>query len=175
LQLWAALPRELEESAPSFAHTPADALPVFQERGVAGRVLVGTAFGLRSPVVTAAPALYVALELTAGATLSLPPLADQLAAYALDGALTVDERPVAPGVLAILDAERPARLGAARATRLVLIGGDPLDGRRLMWWNFVSTRKERIVAAAADWEAQRMGRIEGDASFIPLPDKRPEL
>ncbi len=175
LQLWAALPREHEDAEPAFAHTPADALPTFREAGLEGRLLVGSAFGASSPVAAASPTLYVVLALAAGATTTIPVLAPQLALYPVDGTVTVDGRPVARGVLVVLDADRPVRVASAAAARFVLIGGEPLDGRRLLWWNFVSTRKERIVAAAADWEARRLGGIDGDSSFIPLPDGRPQL
>lgn len=175
LQLWAALPREFEDAAPAFVHTPAEALPTFREAGLDGRVLVGSAFGASSPVVAASPAVYVVLTLAPGAVTTIPVLAPQLALYAVDGGIAVDGRPVARGTMVVLDADRAARVASAAGARLVLIGGEPLDGRRLMWWNFVSTRKERIVAAAADWEARRMGGIDGDSSFIPLPDSRPQL
>jgi redox-sensitive bicupin YhaK (pirin superfamily) len=175
LQLWAALPRALEDADPAFVHTPAADLPTFSEAGLEGRVLVGSAFGVRSPVVAASPTLYVVLGLAAGAATTVPVLAPQLALYTVDGAITVDGRPVARGVLVVLDADRPVRVASAAPTRIVLIGGEPLDGRRLLWWNFVSSRKERIVAAAADWDAQRLGGIAGDPTFIPLPSKRPEL
>jgi redox-sensitive bicupin YhaK (pirin superfamily) len=175
LQLWVALPREQEDSAPSFTHTPAEQLPSFNDGPVEVRLLVGSAFGRRSPVATASPTVYVALKMPAGSSITLPTLANQLAAYALDADLVIDERTVSRGVLAVLDAGRPARLRALAAAQVVLIGGDPLDGRRFLWWNFVSSRKERVVEAAEAWAAQRMGRIEGDPEFIPLPDKRPEL
>jgi redox-sensitive bicupin YhaK (pirin superfamily) len=139
------------------------------------RLLVGSAFGRRSPVATASPTLYVALKMPAGSSITLPTLANQLAAYAVDADLVIDDRTVPRGVLAVLDAGRPARLRAPAAAQVVLVGGDPLDGRRFLWWNFVSSRKERIVEAAEAWAAQRMGRIEGESEFIPLPDKRPEL
>jgi redox-sensitive bicupin YhaK (pirin superfamily) len=175
LQLWAALPRELEDTDPSFAHTPADVLPAFREAGLEGRVLVGSAFGARSPVAASSPTLYVVLTLAAGAQTTIPVLAPQLALYPVDGTITVDGRPVGRGTLVVLDADRPVRVGTGAGARFVLIGGEPLDGRRLIWWNFVSTRKERIVAAAEAWQAQRMGGIDGDPSFIPLPDARPRL
>ena len=175
LQLWAALPRELEDGEPAFVHTPAANLPTFRDAGVSGRLLVGRAFGLESPVRTASPTLYAALELVAGAALTLPVLAEQLAVYPVDAGVAIDGRPLAAGVLAVLDGERPARLESLTANRVMLLGGAPLDGRRYMWWNFISSRRERIVAAAADWEAQRLGRIDGDATFIPLPEKRPSL
>jgi redox-sensitive bicupin YhaK (pirin superfamily) len=172
LQLWAALPRALEETEPAFAHTPAAALPTFTVGGAHGRVLVGSAFGATSPVATASPTLYVDLELEAGATVTVPTLARELALYGVDGAVTIDGRTVSRRTLAILDPDRPFDIGAARRTRLVLIGGDPLDGRRHLWWNFVSTRKERILDAAADWEARRFPAIADDDSFIPLPERR---
>lgn len=175
LQLWAALPRALEDTEPAFVHTPAGALPTFRAAGLEGRVLVGSAFGARSPVVAASPTLYVALALAAGASATIPVLAPQLALYPVDGPLTIDGRTVGRGTLAVVDAERPVHVASAGAARFVLIGGEPLDARRLLWWNFVSSRKERIIAAAADWEAQRMGAIAGDPTFIPLPDKRPQL
>jgi redox-sensitive bicupin YhaK (pirin superfamily) len=175
LQLWAALPREFEETEPAFAHHPAATLPTFRSAGLEAHVLVGSAFGVRSPVAAASSTLYVALELAAGASTTLPVLATQLALYVVDGSLAVDGRPVARGVMVVLDADRPVRIACTAATRIVLIGGEPLDGRRLIWWNFVSTRKERIVAAAADWEAMRLGGIDGDPSFIPLPEMRPRL
>lgn len=175
LQLWVALPREAEESEPTFVHTPADQLPVVSDGPIEIRVLVGSAFGRRSPVLTSSPTLYVALTMPAGSSLTVPTLAGQLAAYAVDADLVIDERTVTRGVLAVLDASRPARMRALGAAHVVLIGGDPLDGRRHLWWNFVSSRKERLVEAAAAWEAQRMGRIEGETEFIPLPEKRPDL
>ena len=175
LQLWVALPREQEDSAPSFVHTPAEQLPAFSDGQVEVRLLVGQAFGRRSPVVTASPTVYVALKMPAGSAITLPTLANQLAAYAVDAGVAIDDRPVARGVLAVLDAARPVRFRATAAAHVVLIGGDPLDGRRFLWWNFVSSRKERIVEAADAWAQQHMGRIEGDPEFIPLPEKRPEL
>ena len=173
LQLWTGLPREREDAEPDFVHTPADALPAFHDAGLEGRVLVGAAFGARSPVAAAPPTLYVLLALAAGTATTIPPIAPQLAIYPVDAAISVDGRPLARGVLAVLDPDRPVRVWSAAAGRLVLIGGEPLDGRRLTWWNFVSTRRERIAAAAADWAAQRMGTIDGEPSYIPLPEVRP--
>jgi len=175
LQLWAALPRDLEDTEPAFAHTPAADIPAIHETGIEGRVIVGRAFGVESPVRPASPTLYVVLELIAGAATLIPVLAPQLALYVVDGAVTVEGRPVARGTLAVLDGDRPCRLAAAAHSRLVLIGGEPLDGRRLMWWNFVSTRKERILAAADDWEGRRMPGVAGEDTFIPLPTLRPSL
>jgi redox-sensitive bicupin YhaK (pirin superfamily) len=173
LQLWVALPRALEECEPAFVHTPASALPDVALHGARARVLVGSAFGATSPVASASPTLYVDLVLEAGAELTIAPLAAELALYAIDGAVSVDGHAVERQTLAVLDTDRPFRLGAARPTRVMLVGGDPLDGRRHLWWNFVSSRKERIPAAAADWEARRFPAMAGDESYIPLPERRP--
>ena len=175
LQLWVALPRSAEESEPSFVHTPAERLPAFTEGSVDVRVMVGRAFGRESPVVTSSPTLYVALTIRAGGSIVLPPLATQLAAYTVAGEIAIDGRAPGRGVLAVLDASRPVRISATAPAQVVLIGGDPPDGRRLIWWNFVSSRKERIVEAADAWAAQRLGQVPGETDFIPLPDNRPEL
>jgi redox-sensitive bicupin YhaK (pirin superfamily) len=169
LQLWVALPREHEESAPSFTHTPAAAIPQVNLGQVQVRVLVGQAFGHTSPVATFAPTLYLDVLLPEGAALELPALAPEMAVCPVQGALSVDGRAVAPGALAVLAPDASHRLTAAGNCRLVVIGGAPLDGPRHLWWNFVSSRKERIRQAAADWEAQRMGRIPGETELIPLP------
>ncbi|MEI8297167.1 MAG: pirin family protein [Pseudomonadota bacterium] len=173
LQLWAALPLALEDTAPAFSHTPADDLPQIGGDGYTGRVLVGSAFGLQSPVQVASPTLYLDLALAAGASLNLPPLAGEIAIYPIDADVSVDGRGVPQRVLAILDAEQPARIDATRATRLIVIGGDPLDGPRHLWWNFVSSRKQRLLEAADSWAAGRMTSVADDNTFIPLPKHRP--
>jgi redox-sensitive bicupin YhaK (pirin superfamily) len=172
LQLWVALPREREEDEPSFSHTPASAIPELRVGDAQVRVLVGEAFGATSPVQTAGPTLYLDLQLPAGGALALPSLAPEMALYAVQGGVQVDDRPIDSGALAVLEPGTPARVAATGPTRLVVIGGEPLDGPRYVWWNFVSSRRERIVAASADWEAQRLGSVAGDPEFIPLPAAR---
>ena len=171
LQLWVALPREFEEVEASFAHTPSAAIPELQLGDAKVRVLVGEAYGMRSPVRTLSPTLYLDVQLPAGAVLDLPALAPQQALYGVQGALQLDEQPLPPRQMAVLGTQA-VRLAAREATRLVVIGGAPLDGPRHMWWNFVSSRKERIAQAADDWQAQRMGRVAGETEFIPLPERR---
>jgi redox-sensitive bicupin YhaK (pirin superfamily) len=176
LQLWAALPAEDEELEPSFSHTPASAIPALRRPGVSVRVLIGSAFGVTSPVPTRSPTLYLDLALEDGALLELPAaLARERALYAVAGAFTVDGESVPAHTMGVLDEGRSVRVHAERPTRLVLIGGEPL-GPRHMWWNFVSSRKERIVQAADDWAAQpnaAFPQVPGDSAFIPLPSKRP--
>lgn len=171
LQLWVALPREQEEAEPAFEHTPAAAIPEVRAGEATVRVLVGEAFGARSPVRTCSPTLYLDVHLPAAAVLDLPLLAPQQALYLVQGALQVDEQPLPPQQMAVLGTQA-VRLSARETTRLVVIGGAPLDGPRHIWWNFVSSRKERIAQAADDWQAQRMGQIAGESGFIPLPEQR---
>jgi redox-sensitive bicupin YhaK (pirin superfamily) len=171
LQLWVALPVEHEESDPSFHHTPARDIPEISLGDGEIRVLVGQAFGETSPVATLSPTLYLDVMLPAGGTLELPALAAELAVYPVLGGLAVNRRPVHEGVMAVLQAHASVTLSADRACRVAIIGGEPL-GARHMWWNFVSTRRERIEQAAADWEADRMGRVPHDDERIPLPPTR---
>jgi redox-sensitive bicupin YhaK (pirin superfamily) len=171
LQLWVALPEVHEEDAPSFTHTPAADIPEITLGAARVRVLVGAAFGATSPVRTASPTLYLDVQLPPGASLALPPLASETAVYPVDGELAIDGRPVAPYSLAVLEGNQPVEATSARGARFAVVGGTPL-GPRHMWWNFVSTRKERIVQASEDWESQRMGQVPNDAEFIPLPPTR---
>ena len=180
LQLWVALPVGHEEDAPSFAHTPAGDIPQTQIGAAEVRVLVGSAFGLASPVRTASPTVYLDLQLAPGATLELPALADEAALYGIDNDYEVDAAPVPAFSMALLPAAGTVRLHAPRGARIALVGGTSL-GPRLLAWNFVARNKERIAQAEADWlalttqgqSAQATGRgfdaVPGESDFIPLP------
>lgn len=170
LQLWAALPAAQEECAPSFSHTPADAIPVWRDDAAEVRVLIGSAFGLTSPVATFAKTLYLDIALRAGTTIALPCDHAEIALYPISGDVEIDGSIVEPGQLAILDRAQPAIVTALQAARFVVLGGDALDGYRFMWWNFVSSRKERIEQAKEDWRTQRMGQVPGETELIPLPE-----
>jgi redox-sensitive bicupin YhaK (pirin superfamily) len=172
LQLWVALPREHEEDEPSFSHTPASAIPDARVGDAHVRVLVGEAFGALSPVRPASATCYLDVQLPDGGVLDLPPLAPEMALYPVQGGLFVNSQRMDAGAMAVLEPGQPARLRASGATRIAIVGGEPLDGPRYLWWNFVSSRRERILQASADWEAQRMGGIAGDPEFIPLPPTR---
>ena len=169
LQLWTALPKPFEETAAAFHHTPADALPAWSGAGIKARVLIGSAFGLTSPVETFAQTLYLDIAAEPGAVLTLEPAVEECALYSVDRPLLVDGTPVPPATLAVLAPGQAARIEAPEGARYVVIGGAAIDGHRHMWWNFVSSSKERIEAAKADWVAQRMGQIPGETEFIPLP------
>jgi len=172
LQLWAALPVDHEEDPPSFSHTPADAIPSAAIEGVPLRVLIGSAFGLSSPVPTLSPTLYVDFALPPGAALTLPAAGPQRALYGIDQGYTLDGEEIPAGVMVVLPEGSTPRLEAAAGARVVMIGGAPL-GHRFMWWNFVSSRKERILQAGDDWAVQRFERVPGETEFIPLPAQRP--
>jgi len=171
LQLWCALPQADEEVDPSFAHTPASDIPALDVQGAQVRVLIGEAFGARSPVKTFAPTLYLDIALPAGVRFELPVLAAERAVYPVDGDLRIDGAPCAAHVMAALDEGKAVTIEADAPVRLVVIGGDALDGPRYLAWNFVSSRRERLQQAADDWAAQRFDAVPGETEFIPLPDK----
>lgn len=169
MQLWLALPRSHEDCEPSFAHTPAEHIPSLELPGAAVRVLVGEAFGLRSPVATFSPTLYLDLTLQAGASLRLPALAEDMAVYTVSGALSLDGAPLPEHELAVLSGE--TLIHAPQASRCMVVGGAALDGARYLWWNFVTSRRERLVQAAQDWRDMRFGQVPGETEFIPLPER----
>ncbi len=171
-QLWAALPAEHEEDAPAFSHTPASAIPVVTLPGAIVRVLVGSAFGVSSPVATLSPTLYLAIELEAGASVTVPAAAVERGIYSVDADVSVDGASLSSGQMLVLEEGSEPVIHAAQATRLMVLGGSPL-GHRFMVWNFVSSRKERILQAQDDWEAQRFPTVPGETEFIPLPVRRP--
>ncbi len=171
LQLWIALPAEQEEVEASFVHTPAAAIPALEVGGARLRVLVGSAFGETSPVAALSPTLYLDIALSAGDALPLPPAAER-AIYVVEGQVRLDGRPVEPQTMQLLATGDEPMLSADSEARVVLVGGDPL-GHRHVWWNFVSSRKERIVQAADDWAAGRFASVPGETEFIPLPERRP--
>ncbi|MBE2242545.1 MAG: pirin family protein [Burkholderiaceae bacterium] len=174
LQLWCALPAAHEEDAPSFVHTAADRLPEIALDGVALRVLIGSAFGATSPVATHSETLYLIFDCQPGATLELPPLgadgAAERALYGVDAGFELDGEAVPPFTLAALDPGTTPTLRASQACRIALVGGAPL-GPRFIVWNFVSSRRERIEQAKADWQARRFDPVPGETEFIPLPTR----
>jgi len=171
LQLWVALPEADEGIAPAFQHVPAADIPALEVGGARLRVLVGSAFGATSPVAVRSPTLYLDIALSAGDALPLPP-AEERALYVVEGAATLDGQPLAPERMVVLQPGEEPLLAAEGEARVVLVGGAPL-GHRHLWWNFVSSRKERLVQAADDWAAGRFPAVPGETEFIPLPERRP--
>jgi redox-sensitive bicupin YhaK (pirin superfamily) len=167
-QLWAGLPDDFEEVAPEFSHTPATDIPVLDRLGTQVRVLVGDVFGMRSPVRTFSPTVLLDVQLPAGGVLQLPALAAELALYPIDADMTMDGEEIQRHTLNVLASPQQVQLQAVQATRVLVMGGAPL-GSRFISWNFVSSRKERVVQAAADWHGQRMTPVPGDDERIELP------
>ena len=173
LQLWAALPLAHEEDEPGFCHTPSADIPELTVDGARVRVLIGTAFGRTSPVKTFSRTLYLDVILKAGQELALSGLPEEAAIYPVGGDLEIDGTPLEKNNMALLSTGSTQLVKATSEAHFVVIGGEPLDGRRFMSWNFVSSSKERIVKAGEDWEAQRFDKVPGETEWIPLPVKKP--
>jgi redox-sensitive bicupin YhaK (pirin superfamily) len=173
LQCWVALPKAMEECAPSFAHHPAASLPVTDGGGARARVIAGEMYGLRSPVQTLSPMFYVELQLQPGARIDLPAAYSERAVYIVEGQLDLgaDGRHE-PGRLLVLKPGSDIVLGSSGSAplRAMLLGGEPMDGPRYLSWNFVSSSAERIQQAADDWRGQRFAQVPGETEFIPMPD-----
>ncbi len=170
IQTWVALPREHEESAPSFEHHPVTSLPKLRRPGVQLRVIAGDAWDKVSPVRVLSRTLYVDATLEAGATLELPADHVERAAYVSVGQVVCEDVAYGPGQMLVFTTGAAARLSATEASRLMLLGGDALDGPRYVWWNFVSSDRERIERAKVDWREERFGPVPGDTERIPLPE-----
>ena len=169
MQSWVALPAEHEETAPAFAHTPQSDLPEWTEDGVWMRLVAGEAFGQRSPVATLSPLFYLHAECSAGARLRLPGQHAEQAVYVARGSLNFGGQAVLPGQLLVFGQDTDIDLTAPEAATVFLFGGEPL-GPRHIFWNFVSSRPERIELAKADWKAGRFALPPGDdREWIPLP------
>ncbi|ANB19358.1 pirin family protein [Dokdonella koreensis] len=173
IQTWVALPQADEETTPAFHHHPAATLPslTLDEGRVRLRVVAGDAFGLRSPVAVFARTLYVAIECDAGARLTIDEEHRERGIHVADGAVAIGGHTLTAGQMLVLPARGTFALHALVPTRLFLFGGDPLDGERFMWWNFVSSSRERIEQAKRDWSEGRFDQVPGETEFIPLPDR----
>ena len=171
LQTWVALPRALEDAAPAFTHVPGARLPRFEIGMASVIVAAGHAFGREAPTPTHSDTLYAAVELPAGASLSVPADHEERAVYAVEGDVDVDGVAVPEANMAVVTTPGPFVVHARTAAKLMLVGGARLDGERFIWWNFVASSRERIEAAKATWQAQQFGQVPGETEFIPLPDR----
>ncbi len=169
IQAWVALPVELEETEPRFEHYPAEDVPEVNLDGVKLRVIVGQAYGAASPVRVSSETLYVEANLEAGADLLLPAGIDELAVYVVNGDIDIGDCPVTASRMAVIEAGSDAVARARTTTKLMLLGGASLPGQRYLWWNFVSSSKERMEQAKKDWREQRFGEIPGETELMPLP------
>lgn len=177
IQSWIALPQSEEETTPAFAHHPAASLPTLSDRGASVRLIAGEAWGERSPVAVLSPMFYADVALDTNAVVPLPQEHAERAAYVLEGTIEVSGDRFEPGGMLIF---RPRDGLALRAVggpaRLLVLGGAPMDGPRHLFWNFVSSRRERIEQAKADWKAGRFAKVAQDGQeFIPLPEERISL
>lgn len=172
LQLWVALPAKDEETVPAFAHTAAKDIPELGEDGLTLRVIAGASHGLRSPVATLWDTLFVEARLEAGTTLPLEASHEERAVYVIAGEIDIGGVAFGPEKLLVLQPGDRVAVRATRDTHLIVVGGAAMDGPRHIWWNFVSSRKDRIEAAKADWQSGRFPLVPGDTSeFIPLPER----
>jgi redox-sensitive bicupin YhaK (pirin superfamily) len=171
LQCWVALPAAEEETTPAFSHHDSATLPLVTEEGKTVRIIAGSAYGARSPVATLWETLFADVTLAAGAALPVDTEIEERALYLVSGEVEIAGDRFAPGRLLLFRPRDPITVKAASDARLVLLGGAPMDGPRHIWWNFVSSRKDRIEQAKTDWKLARFDTVPGDdKEFIPLPD-----
>ena len=169
IQAWVALPRDQEETEPAFAHHPAAELPTYEGDGLWARLIAGEAFGAKTPVKTYSPLFYVHWRLDAGARAQLPAEYPERAAYLIDGSIEVEGRRFGKGQMLMFAPDKPVPILACETAIVMLLGGEPI-GERFVEWNFVSSSKDRIEQAKADWRAGRMKLPDLDhQEFIPLP------
>lgn len=172
IQTWLALPDALEESAPAFEHVAATDLPVVGEGGVLARVIMGELWGRRAPTTAHAGAIYADIRLAAGASVPIDAVAEERAVYLASGEAMLEGVPLTPRTLYVLKPGVAATLRSATGARAMLCGGDAFPTPRHVWWNFVSSRPERIRQAKRDWMAGAFPRVPGDEKeWIPIPDK----
>lgn len=171
IQSWVALPKSLEESDPDFVHIDKADLPILDDEGKVVRIVAGSMFGQTSPLETASPMFYVDAALEPGAKLPLSADHEERAIYVADGSIDIAGDAFDAGQLLVLHPGDNITLTARTAARVLLLGGEPMDGPRYIWWNFVSSSKERIEEAKNAWREGRFDAVPGDESeFIPLPD-----
>ena len=171
IQTWVALPEAQEESDPEFINHGAGALPVIEDVGMTARLIAGAAFGARSPLATASESLYADVQLAPGASFTVEPSVTERALYTISGEIEVAGQAFAPAQLLVLRPGDQIVVRGVTAARVMLFGGEPMGGPRWIWWNFVSSRKERIEQAQEEWRRGRFDSVPGDeADFIPLPE-----
>jgi redox-sensitive bicupin YhaK (pirin superfamily) len=170
LQAWVALPEADEEMSAAFEHQAAADAPSYTEGGLIGRLAAGTAFGATAPVTVRSPLFYVHWEMAPGVKAGLPTNHSERAIYVVSGSVEADGKRIEAGEMAVFGPSAGGTVQAVERANVVALGGEPV-GPRHIWWNFVSSRKERIEQAKADWKAGRFTLPPRDsAEFIPLPE-----
>lgn len=173
IQVWVALPEAHEETAPTFMHHPEDALPVIEGDGARARLIVGSLFGERAPVQTFSEMFYADATLDAGAALVLSGEHEERAVYVVEGSVQIGHATFETGRLIVFKPGVTITLRAPTGARAMLLGGAAMESHRHVWWNFVSSSRDRIEQAKADWRAGRFAAVPGESEFIPLPDNNP--
>jgi redox-sensitive bicupin YhaK (pirin superfamily) len=173
IQTWVALPLDHEDTDPSFFHHAANTLPEIERNGVTLRVIAGTAFGETSPVETFSGTLYVAADFAPGGAIALDAEHEERGVYLVEGDLSIDGTPLEPATMAVLVPGETVTLASTAGARVMLLGGEKLEGERFIEWNFVASSREKIEAAKAAWTRQEMGHVPGETEWIPLPEKKP--
>jgi redox-sensitive bicupin YhaK (pirin superfamily) len=172
LQMWVALPAAQEEMAPDFAHYAVEQFPMVRDNGKTVRMVVGSAYGARSPVKTTSETLFADVHLKAGSSLPLDADHEERAIYLLDGEVDIAGDKFGGDRLLVFKPGDKITIRALSDTHFTIFGGEPMDGPRHIWWNFVSSRKDRIEQAKAEWAAGHFQKVPGDEiEFIPLPAK----
>ncbi len=172
IQAWVALPDEHEETSPSFHHVAGEGLPTWSEPGLKGRLIAGTAEGMRAAVPVHSPQFYMHWQMNAGARRTISDEYPERAMYCASGAITVDGRELRAGQMAVLSSGGSASVSALAPSVVMALGGEPI-GERFMLWNFVSSRKDRLLQAKEDWMQGRMKLPDVDnEEFIPFPENR---
>lgn len=175
IQTWLALPDAIEEMDPAFEHVAADALPVIEDGGARARVIMGSLWGETSPVTTYAHTIYADIQLTPRGHIAIDASADERALYVSGGDAMLDGLMLTPQTLYVLRPGTSATLSSLDGGRIVLCGGEAFASPRHVWWNFVSSRPDRLMQAREDWEALRFPLIPGDdQEYIPIPQGRPK-
>ncbi len=171
LQSWIALPKDREEIAPTFQHYGADSLPSVQDTGFTARVIAGSSFGVASKVDMVSPWFYAEVSLDEGKSVPLDADHEERAIYVVDGEIEIaGDRYEGPRMLIFRPGDR-ITVRATRPTRMMFLGGTALEGPRYVWWNFVSSSKERIEQAKEDWKSGRFEAVPDETEFIPLPER----
>jgi redox-sensitive bicupin YhaK (pirin superfamily) len=171
IQAWVALPRSVEDTIPAFQHYARDEMPEIHDSGTQVRLIAGSLYGESSPVVTHSDMFYAEVVLESGASIPLSADYDERAIFIVEGALEIAEDVYEAGRLVVLRPGDEIRVTSKGPSRSMFLGGEPMDGPRYLWWNFVASSKDRIEQAKNDWKLDRFARVPGDDERIPLPDR----
>ncbi|MBT8062396.1 MAG: pirin family protein [Xanthomonadales bacterium] len=172
LQIWLGLPGDFEETEPSFQHYPASDIPEVECGGVRFKLIAGSALGSESPVEVYSPLCYLAGRLDAGQSFRWPRVYPEQAVYVVEGSLRAGGQAAEAGQMVVLPDHEAFEISSLNGARIAILAGEPL-GKRYVWWNFVSSSRKKIRAAAALWDRGGFDRVDGDDEFIPLPENRP--